>query len=439
MSWLKRFFNSSINQTIPFDVTAAQERRSLFLRYINRSWFVFGLVTLITLPFFPGQRSIFLFLIAIIFPTYILVRFLNSRGQIILAGVIFTFLVNFGFYGLFLFLVQQLGAYRAFETQGTVLMLMGLAVLFAGALIDKWAAPALAFMNTVLLIGTRLTLAPGAEPRPSVIVLWWMLALTIWLYERILAQAFTRLWDELAERRHAEQEREALFQDLTHKNAELERFIYTASHDLRSPIITIRGFLGYIEEDVRNGNLERLQGDIGRIHGAANKMRDLLDDLLDISRVGRLISPAEQISFREIVQEAQVLTADRLNEKKIELRIDPNLPTVYGDRVRLVEVVQNLIDNAIKFMGNQMNPLIEIGARQQDGGWILFVRDNGMGISPKYHERIFNLFDKLDPQSDGTGIGLAIVKRIIEFHNGRIWVEGEIGQGSTFYFSLPTR
>jgi signal transduction histidine kinase len=336
-------------------------------------------------------------------------------------------------------LVQQLGAHQAFETQSTVWMLMGVAVLFAGPLIDKWAAPALALLNTILLIGTRLSLAPEAEPRPSVLVLWWMLALTIWLYERILTQAFTRVWTELAERRHAEQEREALFQDLTHKNAELERFIYTASHDLRSPIITIRGFLGYIEEDVRNANLERLQGDISRIHAAANKMRELLDDLLDISRVGRLISPAEQISFREIVHEAQLLTTDRLNEKKIELRIDPNLPTVYGDRVRLVEVVQNLVDNAIKFMGNQMNPLIEIGARQQDGGWIFFVRDNGMGISPKYHERIFNLFDKLDPQSDGTGIGLAIVKRIIEFHNGRIWVEGEVGQGSTFYFSLPTK
>ena len=436
MSLFKRIFDGSKDQTISFDVTVAQERRSLFLRYINRGWFVFGFVTLITSPLFPEQRPVFIFLIAIIFPTYLLIRFLNSTGRTTLAGLIFTFLVNFGFYGLFLFLVYQLGAYQAFETQSTVWMLMGLAVLFAGSLIDKWAAPVLAFMNTILLIGTRLTLAPDAEPRPSVIVLWWMLALTIWFYEQTLAQAFTRVWTELAERRRAEQERESLFQDLTHKNAELERFIYTASHDLRSPIITIRGFLGYIEEDVRNGNMERLQGDISRIHAATNKMRDLLDDVLNISRVGRLISPSEYMSFNEIVREAQMLTADRLNEKKIELRIDPNLPSVHGDRIRLVEVVQNLVDNAVKFMGNQMNPLIEVGARQQDEQWVFFVRDNGIGISSEYHERIFNLFDKLDPKSEGTGIGLAIVKRIIEFHHGKIWVESEAEQGSTFYFTL---
>jgi len=436
---LKPFFDSRKGQPIILDVIAAHERRSLFLRYINRSWLLFGLVTLITLPLAAGQRPVFLFLLAVIFPTYLLIHFLNAMGRTILAGVIFTLIVNFGFYGLFLFLVRQLGAYRAFETQSTVWMLMGVAVLFAGSLIDKWAAPALAFVNTLLVIGTRLALAPEAEPRPSVLVLWWMLALTIWLYEQTLAQAFTRLWTELAERRHAEQEREALFQDLTYKNAELERFIYTASHDLRSPIITIRGFLGYLEEDVSTGNLERLRGDLGRIHGAADKMRDLLDDLLDISRVGRVISPPEYISFNEIVSEVHLLMADRLNEKQIALRIDPNLPSVYGDRVRLVEVVQNLVDNAIKFMGSQPDPVIEIGARQQDGTCVFFIRDNGMGISPDYHARIFNLFDKLDPRSEGTGIGLAIVKRIIEFHHGRIWVEGEAGQGSTFYFSLPTK
>jgi signal transduction histidine kinase len=114
---------------------------------------------------------------------------------------------------------------------------------------------------------------------------------------------------------------------------------------------------------------------------------------------------------------------------------------VYGDRPRLLEVWQNLIDNAAKFMGDQPDPQIEIGrvGNAEDGSPIFFVRDNGIGIDPKFKDRIFGLFDKLDPRSEGTGIGLALIKRIIEFHGGRIWIESEPGKGSTFYFTLPSR
>jgi signal transduction histidine kinase len=114
------------------------------------------------------------------------------------------------------------------------------------------------------------------------------------------------------------------------------------------------------------------------------------------------------------------------------------LPTIYGDRPRLFEVLQNLVDNAAKFMGDQRNPLIEIGQEgsTEDGNPILFVRDNGIGIDPNFKDRIFGLFDKLDPHTEGTGIGLALAKRIIEFHGGRIWVESEPGKGATFYFTL---
>ena len=110
-----------------------------------------------------------------------------------------------------------------------------------------------------------------------------------------------------------------------------------------------------------------------------------------------------------------------------------------GDRSRLLEVWQNLIDNAAKFMGEQAEPHIEIGWEGTDDGGspIFFVRDNGMGVDPKFKDRIFGLFNKLDPRSEGTGIGLALIKRIIEFHGGRIWVESELGKGATFYFTLP--
>jgi len=124
------------------------------------------------------------------------------------------------------------------------------------------------------------------------------------------------------------------------------------------------------------------------------------------------------------------------------VHIHENLSTVFGDRQRLLEVLQNLVDNAAKFMGAQKEPRIEIGQRGEDaehGMPVFFVKDNGMGIPLEHHERVFGLFNKLDPLADGTGIGLAIVRRIVEVHGGRIWVESEVGKGSTFLFTLPTQ
>lgn len=229
---------------------------------------------------------------------------------------------------------------------------------------------------------------------------------------------------------------EGLVTELENKNAELERFTYTVSHDLKSPLITIRGFLGYLEQDARAGNIERLTNDIERISKAAEKMYLLLDELLELSRIGRLMNEPEEVPFETIVREALSLAAGRLQNGKIKAKIGSNLPQVYGDRVRLVEVVQNLVDNAAKFTKNQPKPKIEIGVHVRDGKPIFYVKDNGIGIDPKYHEKIFGLFDKLDSSSEGTGVGLALVKRIVEVHGGKIWVESEAGKGATFCFTL---
>jgi signal transduction histidine kinase len=171
-------------------------------------------------------------------------------------------------------------------------------------------------------------------------------------------------------------------------------------------------------------------------------MQTLLNDLLELSRIGRMKNESTLIPFGEILQEAVGLVEGRLMERKVTLRIEENLPAVYGDRPRLVEVLQNLLDNAAKFMGEKPEPCIHVG-------WVsdiaqhemstFFVRDNGIGIAPEHFERIFGLFNKLDPRSEGTGIGLALVKRIIEVHAGRIWVESQAGEGTTFFFTLPTQ
>lgn len=241
-------------------------------------------------------------------------------------------------------------------------------------------------------------------------------------------------------RKWAEAERDKLIEELEAKNAELERFAYTVSHDLKSPLITIRGFLGFLREDARSGNHARLDSDIQRISDATDKMQTLLNDLLELSRIGRVINKPQLVSFQEIVAEAVELVQGRISQRGIAVSIAQDLPAVHVDRPRMVEVMQNLIDNAAKFMGDQHAPRIEIGRKGFHGPMpILYVKDNGIGIPHEFMDKIFGLFNKLDARSEGTGVGLALVKRIIEFHNGIVWAESEPGKGTTFYFTLPTQ
>jgi signal transduction histidine kinase len=240
---------------------------------------------------------------------------------------------------------------------------------------------------------------------------------------------------------HELSQRQSFIAELEAKNAELERFTYTVSHDLKSPLVTIVGFLGYVEKDALAGNIERVRSGMDRITNAARKMEDLLNDLLELSRIGRLMNPAENVSFEEIVRDALERVRGRIEAQGIEVVVAQGLPVVYGDRVRLVEIVQNLLDNAAKFSSETARPRIEVGMKGLDENLhpILFVCDNGIGIAPEFHERIFGLFNKLNPQIEGTGIGLTLVKRIVEVHGGRIWVESAPGHGATFYFTLPAQ
>ena len=171
---------------------------------------------------------------------------------------------------------------------------------------------------------------------------------------------------DITERKQAEAEREALIHELEARNAELERFAYTVSHDLKSPLITIRGFLGFVEQSAREGNWERMKADMARIVEATDKMRRLLDELLELSRIGRMMNPPEAVPFEAIVQEAIQLVHGRIEARGVLIEMQPALPVVYGDRARLVEVVQNLIDNACKFMGDQAEPRITIGQQGSD-------------------------------------------------------------------------
>lgn len=242
---------------------------------------------------------------------------------------------------------------------------------------------------------------------------------------------------EITERKNAELERENLITELESKNAELERYTYTVSHDLKSPLVTIRGFLGYLERDAVAGNTSKMKDDIKRIEDATTKMQVLLSDLLELSRIGRLMNPPAEARFTDIARDAMELARGESEAKGALIELLDTPAVISGDRTRLTEVLQNLIDNAIKFMGDQPNPKVTIGSgTNEQGETIFFVRDNGIGIEKQYHDRIFELFSKLNPEIEGTGIGLALVRRIIEVHKGRIWLESELGKGTTFYFTL---
>lgn len=245
-----------------------------------------------------------------------------------------------------------------------------------------------------------------------------------------------RLTASLVER---DAERERLIANLEAKNAELERFSYTVSHDLKSPLVTIGTYAGLLDKHARAGDMESFAADLARVQRAGERMRQLLDELLDLSRVGRVVNPPEEVSLRDLAHEAAALVKGRLAERHIDVRIADDLPTVRGDRVRLLEVLLNLIDNAAKFVGEGKAPRIEVGAAPEHPAPSFFVRDNGIGIEPQHHERVFRLFDKLEAGSEGTGIGLALVRRIVEAHGGRIWIESQgKGLGATFHVSLPS-
>jgi len=240
---------------------------------------------------------------------------------------------------------------------------------------------------------------------------------------------------DISDQRETERLIQAQLHALETKNAEMERFIYTVSHDLKSPLITIKGFLGMIREDVQEQQYHRVVSDLQRIDNAASKMQHLLEDLLELSRIGRVVNPSERFSLSELLEETVELLHGILSQKRVHVSIQDHLPWITADKARFREVYQNLIENACKFFGDQPQPLIEIGVRHDDIQPILYVRDNGIGIAKEYQETIFGLFDKLDPSTDGTGIGLALVKRIIELHGGRIWVESQPGHGATFCFT----
>jgi signal transduction histidine kinase len=233
-------------------------------------------------------------------------------------------------------------------------------------------------------------------------------------------------------------ERETLIEELEKRNAEMERLTYTVSHDLRTPLVTIKGFSGMLAAAAETGDLPKVKAKAGRIITAADRMRLLLDEVLEFSRIGRVVRAREDVPLKSVVQDTLAVLSGAIKDRGVSVKVASDLPVVRGDRVRLAEVVQNLIQNAVGYLGEQPAPRVEIGVRRDGDETVCYVRDNGIGIDLRYREKVFGLFERLDANTEGAGVGLAIVKRIVEAHGGRVWVESEgAGKGATFCFTIP--
>lgn len=225
--------------------------------------------------------------------------------------------------------------------------------------------------------------------------------------------------------------------ELEQRTAELERFNYTVSHDLKSPLVTINTFLGFLEQDMHSGDTAKISEDMQHMHTAAERMGILLDDLLSLSRLGWVADQPETLSLHALLEHTLKMLQGQIQESGAQISLPVSDLQLYADPSQLLEVWQNLIDNAMKYAVGQDTIHINIGF-ECASDTIFYVCDNGPGIAAEYHQKIFRLFEKLDRHSQGSGLGLALVKRVIEKHGGKIWVESAgNGQGCCFKFTLP--
>ncbi len=221
-------------------------------------------------------------------------------------------------------------------------------------------------------------------------------------------------------------------------NKELDDFTYIVSHDLKEPLRSIDAFSKFVVDDY-GGQLSQEGKDmLSRVRANVQRAQQLIEDLLRVSRLSREANQLCDVSIRQLIEEEVKPRFEYImKEKNVEIMLGKELPTLKADKTRLAEVFANLISNAIKY-GNKPSCRIEIGCEQENGHYHFSVRDNGPGIEPKYFEKIFQIFQRLGRQEDheGTGVGLTIVKKVVEMHNGRIWLESELGQGTTFHFTI---
>lgn len=241
---------------------------------------------------------------------------------------------------------------------------------------------------------------------------------------------------DVTERKNAERKLKETYSQLEYKNKELEQFVYVASHDLQEPVRTINSFIGLFKMEYGDNLPKEAKDYLGFIDGAGERAQQLIVDLLDYSRLAQNKN-LEQVDIAAIIEEVKNDLTVKIAEKNATINVG-KMPIIVGFETGLRLLFQNLISNAIKFTNEDASPVIDISAQKVNGAWQFSVKDNGIGFSDEFKEKIFVIFQRLHAKSkyQGTGIGLAHCKKIVELHNGRIWAKSEPGKGSTFYFTI---
>lgn len=250
---------------------------------------------------------------------------------------------------------------------------------------------------------------------------------------------FTGIVRDITDRKQAELKLQLAAQELARSNLDLEQFAYVASHDLQEPLRAVAGCVQVLKKRYQGQLDARADELITHTVDGVSRMQTLIDDLLSYSRVSTRGKAFETCDCKAVLKHAQANLEVAINETQAVITLD-ELPVVKADAAQLTHLFQNLLSNAIKFRSPQP-PKIHVGVRHEQGRWVFSVKDNSIGIQPEYFERIFVIFQRLHTRTEypGTGIGLAICKKIVERHGGQVWVESELGKGSIFYFTIPDR
>lgn len=242
---------------------------------------------------------------------------------------------------------------------------------------------------------------------------------------------------DITERKSIETKLQRAYGEVQQKNEEMEQFVYTVSHDLKSPLVTSMSFIGFLREDLENHKTDDIMDSLERLEKAHKKMQELINDLLQLSRVGRMGLQPEKVFLQEIICDVLEDLSEKIKAKRVTVDIPRDLPSINIDRKRMHQVFENLLNNAIKYGVGDLNAKIEILWRETESETFICVKDYGVGIEKQYHKKIFGLFQRLHNDAEGTGVGLAIVSRILQLHGGRAWVESEPCLGAEFWLAFP--
>ncbi len=229
-----------------------------------------------------------------------------------------------------------------------------------------------------------------------------------------------------------------MIRELERSNRELQQFAYVSSHDLQEPLRTVTVYAQLLQKRYQGKLDEKGDKYLTYMFDAANRMSSLITDLLAFSRVGSSAEPFQPVEMESVLKDALTNLKVAIEGSGVEITHDP-LPQVEGDRGQLTQLLQNLIANGLKYQKKDTAPRVSVSVERQHDEWVFGVHDNGIGIDPQFYDRIFIIFQRLHKREEfsGTGMGLAICRKIVERHGGRIWVESSPGEGSSFYFSLP--